>query len=162
MRFENSPEYEAEMEKHAQQRERETQRHERQLKKAFARCQAEIPWQPIEECPFAALDHEYGFDGSILVTDGNEIALATVRSRFGEPMYWTGEKPPEAVWRDGQLVYEGEGSWEKPDRPKWWFKWEFTDENGSMTYASGHETGKEEVPFVTTHWFPLAAIPLPQ
>ena len=158
MRVENSPGYEAKMTKRDQQRKHETQRHARHLKKAFAPCTVKIPWQPISKCPFDALDHEYGFDGSILVTDSDQIALATVKRRFGKPMYWTGDKPPEMVYRDGGMAYEGEGTWKKPDNPKWWFKWELTDVYGIMTYASGHETGKEEIPFVATHWFPLVAI----
>jgi hypothetical protein len=40
----------------------------------------------------------------------------------------------------------------REDLPKWWWKWELTDEFGYMTYAGGEETGKEEIGFVPTLW----------
>ena len=160
MRIEQSPEYKAEMEKRHKEYEREERRLKCQLAKALALISGDIPWQPIEKCPFAALAEEYGFDGTILVTDGKGIALATIQGRFGRPQYWTGDEPPEQVWRDGYMSFEGNGEWKEPDNPEWWFKWEFTDKDGDMTYAGGEETGKEEIPFVATHWFPLRVIKL--
>ena len=62
------------------------------------------------------------------------------------------------VMRDGGIAYDGDGEWKYPDWPDWMFKWEFTDQNGMMTYAGGHETGKEEIDFIPTHWVPLPVV----
>jgi hypothetical protein len=105
------------------------------------------PWQPIESCPFK--DFEYK---PILVTDGKSVALAKPHKRFGTPMRW--EKPPTLAMTDHGMSYVG-GKLAKIKAPKWWFQWELTDEFGTMNYAGGEETGKNEVGFIATHWMPF-------
>lgn len=151
MRFENSPEYEAEMEQTRKKWVRDASRAKANYaaaKKGWE--QAGKTWMKIDTCPFAALDQHYGLEGTILVSDGKGIALVTVKRRFGTPVFY--KKQPEMIYRDGCPCLVGGEEDPRDDLPKWWWKWELTDVFGNMTYASGHETGKEEVGFVATHW----------
>lgn len=159
MRMENSPEYEAEMNTRLDEMRKRREANERIIEGCRSHCWAGgVPWQPIESCPFAALADTYGYEGVVLFTDGENIARASVRERFGRPLIWSGEGHPEYVMRDGMMVLDGDGEFVEPDRPEWWFEWELTDEDGFMTYAGGEETGKEEIDFVPTRWLLL---PLP-
>lgn len=118
------------------------------------------PWLPMRKCPFAALDDEYGLDGTILVSDGKSRAIVTVSERFGTPIFW--KEPPQQVIRDGIFYLIGGEKDPRPDLPEWWWEWELTDEHGTMTYAGGEETGKEEVDFVPTIWTFLPEPPEPE
>ena len=158
MRIENTPEYEAEMAERERKREREEARLERQLAKAKQKWRdAGCPWLPMGECPFKALDNEYGLDGSILVTDGEERALVTVSKRFGRPVFFKEE--PETVWRDGALVMRGGEIDPRDDLPKWWWEWELTDEFGLTNYIGGEPSGKDAVRFLPTLWTFLPETP---
>lgn len=160
MRTENSPKYEAEMKAYSDKRDRETRAAEKVWQKVRADwALAGCTWMPMENCPFGALDNRYGFAGAILVTDGTARALVTVKRRFGTPMFW--KKQPEMIYRDGMMCLEGGEVDPRDDLPKWWWKWNLTDEFGSMTYAGGEETGKEEVDFVPTIWTFLPDPPKP-
>lgn len=138
MRIENSPKYEKQMAKYRAEREAKEAEGERQYKAALkAWHKAESHWLPMDACPFAALDDRYGFDGTILVSDGKQRALVTVKKRFGRPVFY--KKQPELVKRDGMLTLVGGEEDPRNDLPAWWWKWELTDEHGSMTYAGGEE-----------------------
>ena len=156
MRFEWSDGYRAKIEKDADKRAKERAKLEATAKAARDKCWAGgVPWQPIEGCPFEAYRNEFGVEGRILVTDGESVSCASIRKRFGRPRFWEGKGEPEEVWRDGNLYIEGDGEFKEPDWPEWMFEWEFTDDDGLMNYAGGHETGKDEVGFVPTHWLPM-------
>ena len=106
-----------------------------------------LRWQKIASCPFKEYEYE-----QIFVTDGKRVCIAKVSKRFGTPMRVVEE--PEMVLTDKGMAWQG-GKYEEIKAPKWWFQWELEDVNGSMTYAGGHETGREEVPFIATHWMPM-------
>ena len=111
-------------------------------------------WRPIETCPFEALDHEYGVDGAIWVTDGDSVALATVTRRFGRPVRIVTE--PEMVITDSGVGYVG-GRMEEIEAPEWWFAWELQDRfDATIEYG---ETVNCEVNFIATHW--MLARPMP-
>lgn len=151
MRIENSPKYEMEMTARLRKMEEERKAAEVEYEAEKAAWRANgSGWMPMGQCPFAALDNRYGFDGAVLVTDGKDTALATVKKRFGRPIFY--KVQPEMVWRDGTPTLVGGEEDPRTDLPKWWWQWELTDEFGSMNYAGGEETGKDEVAFVPTHW----------
>lgn len=150
-----TPEERAKQEKQFAQWRADRERCEAQLAEARANTWTDPPWRPIEDCPFELLRDSYGLQGSIFVTDGQSVALATVTERFGTPVHVTTQR---FVLTD--RGYELECETEEIDAPDWWFKWELTDEFGDMTYAGGEETGKEEVGFIPTHWF-FACPPVP-
>lgn len=151
MRIENSPGYEAKMKRKQAEWEREAKKRKATIEKARADWRSSGgKWLPMDDCPFAALEEEYGLDGTILVANGKERALATVGKRFGRPIFWI--TPPEYVIRDGMPCLVGGEEDPRPDLPKWYWEWELTDINGMMTYAGGEETGREEVGFLPTHW----------
>ena len=104
------------------------------------------PWQPIEACPFTEWEYE-----QIFVTDGKVVALANVTRRFGRPMRCV--KKPTMAMTDAGMAWIG-GKWEEYDAPDWWFEWELEDVNGHENYAGGEPTGRDEVPFIATHWMP--------
>jgi len=150
-RMENSPEFEATMEAYRKKRERESARGKRQYDKARKAWEAAgRGWLPMKSMPFKAFDDMCGFDGAVLVSDGTARALATVKARFGRPMFW--KTQPEMVYRDGMMHWVGGVEDPRDDLPAWWWEWELTDQFGSMTYAGGEETGKEEIDFVPTIW----------
>jgi hypothetical protein len=99
MRDLRSAETIAKWEREAQAREAERKRLRRQLEAQLA---VGADWQPIEACPFAALDQEYGIDGLIWVSDGKEVALATVQKRFGRPLRFVTQ--PEMVVSQFELT----------------------------------------------------------
>lgn len=153
MRIENSPEYEAEMDRRLKAMAREDAANKAAMATAKERWRkAGRKWLPMAECPFRALDAHYGLEGSILVSDGEVVALATVTARFGTPLVWTGKEPPETVYRDGGFAIVGDGKYEKPKAPAWWFKWELTDVFGRENYAGGEPVGKDGVSFMPTKW----------
>ncbi len=159
-KIENSPEYDAQIEqwrKDGAQKRKQNDRLLKNAKKLWG--ESKTGWLPMDSCPFGALDDEYGFAGAILVTDGAKRALATVNKRFGTPVFYKTE--PEYVMRDGMMCGIGGEEDPRDDLPKWWWTWEIVDEFGSMTYAGGEETGKDEVDFVPTLWSFLQAPPAP-
>lgn len=129
---------------------------EKLSKQLSAQLAESTDWTPIEGCPFKALNSEYGIDGIIWVSNGKDVALATVRKRFGRPMRVV--KQPEMAITDNGMGWVG-GEYAEIEAPGWWFEWELTDQFGNETYAGGEPTGKKEVGFVATHW--MAAKPLP-
>ena len=144
-----SPEYKAKREAEDRKRKAKERRYRTQVMKL--RAAAAVTWLPIADCPFDAFDDAYGIDGTMLVTDGTEMALVKVTRRFGTPMIT--KNPGKMVMRDGEMRIEGV-ELERPDCPDWWFKWELIDQNG---YDS-EMYGKPEIEFVPTHF---AALPLP-
>jgi hypothetical protein len=106
-----------------------------------------LPWQPITNCPFE--DYKYK---KIFVTDGKTVSLGKVNQRFGTPIRCI--KEPVMAMTDNGMQLVG-GKYAKIKAPEWWFKWEIENVEGMETYAGGHETGKEEVAFIATHWLPL-------
>lgn len=105
-------------------------------------------WEPIEQMPFDAYSEAYGVSGVVILTDGRDMAVATVSKRFGRPV---------AVVNRGEMAITDQGvawvgaEYAELDRPQWWFDWEFTD-------TLSHESdmwGKDEIDFVPTHWMPL-------
>jgi hypothetical protein len=95
-------------------------------------------------------------DGAIWVTDGKEIALATVMWRFGRPVRVV--KRPEMAMTDHGIAYVG-GEYAEIEAPEWWFKWELKDQfETTMRYG---DTVHCEVEFIPTHCMP-AKPPLPK
>lgn len=130
-----------------QAREREGKKLERIL--AAAMKAASGSWQPIETCPFKALDSAWGVDGLIWISDGKEIALADVRARFGRPMHVV--KEPQYAMTDHGIAMVG-GEYAEIDAPEWWFEWEFRDQlRTTIRYG---DTVQCEVEFLATHWMP--------
>ena len=151
MRIENSQKFEATMKAYARKSAREKIAADKLWENTKAAWhKAGSTWMPMEFCPFEALDKRYDLDGCVLVSDGKITSLANIKKRFGTPLFW--KKAPELVMRDGMMCWIGGEEDKRPDLPPWWWKWELTDEFGSMTYAGGEETGKEAIDFLPTHW----------
>ena len=147
-----SPEAKRQAEIEWEERRRENDRLEQELADLIKSIWPDAPWQPIDTCPFEMLSKTYGMEGTIFLSDGQEIAMATVSRRFGRPLRVV--KPPEYVMTDDGPAWIG-GEYEEIDAPDWWFEWELTDVNGNMNYAGGEEIGKDEVEFIPTMWLPL-------
>ena len=110
-------------------------------------------WSPIEGCPFDALAQTYGgYGGRIIVTDGTNTAIATVSKRFGRPLCVINQ-PQMAITDDG-VAYVG-GEYAEIEAPKWWFKWQLTDDDGGENYAGGEPIGRDDVDFIPTHFMLL-------
>jgi hypothetical protein len=125
---------------------------ERKLEEVVAEDRAKGgSWRPIESMPFKAYAEGYSRDATVLVTDGKEVAVATVSDRVGRPVKQI-EPPTYTLTDDGPILMGGK--YEEYDRPQWWFDWEFTDELSS----DSEMWGKDEIDFVPTHYMPL---PLP-
>lgn len=160
MRTENSPAYEAEMRKRLDEMDRKRESLAAVLVQERTRWRdAGCPWMPIRKCPFAALDEVCGIGGAILVSDGNEVAVATITSRFGRPIFY--KKQPEMVLRDGMMCMVGGEEDPREDLPEWWWKWEVRDELASETWAYGEPAGQPEVEFIPTLWTFLPDPPSP-
>lgn len=158
MRIENSPEFLAKLEACRIEREHERAECELLYRRALEKWRSlGRQWMLMSECPFFALNDRYGIEGAILVSDETKIALASVRKRFGRPVFY--KKHPEQILRDGVLCLIGGEEDPRHDLPEWWWKWELIDEFGDMTYAGGEETGKEEVGFIATIWTFLPELP---
>lgn len=106
-----------------------------------------LPWKRITECPFENYEHE-----NIFVTDGKTVCLASPKKRFGTPMRVIEE--PTMTMTDSGFGWTG-GKYAKIKAPKWWFKWELTNELEDEEYAGGDPIGKPEIPFIATHWLPM-------
>ena len=159
-RTENSPEYEAKMEEWRKKDAAKAKRASDALKKARGKWKAsDSGWLPMHECPFRALDEKYGYEATILVSDGEQVAVARVKRRFGTPVFWKTE--PEYVMRDGMMCLVGGEEDPRDDLPKWWWKWEITDELASETWAYGEPAGQPEIRFVPTLWSFMPEAPNP-
>lgn len=113
---------------------------------------AGIPWQPMSSCPFRELEDAWGEPTTLLVTDGESIAIAKVSRRCGRPVRCVEE--PRMVLTDEGLSYRG-GRYEEIDAPEWWFEWELEDLLERDVYLCGEPSGKPEVDFIATHWLLL-------
>lgn len=102
-----------------------------------------LVWSSMEKLPFAAFEYK-----TLLVTDGESVAVVTIHKRFGRPIKVT--KPAELAITDSGLAWVG-GEYEEYDHPDWWFEWEFKDQ---LSYES-EMYGKDQIAFVPTHWMPL-------
>lgn len=109
------------------------------------------PWQDIADCPFEALAAQHGYASCVLVTDGDAVAIASVRGRFGRPVRVI--QDAEMAITDHGVRWVG-GQFEEIDAPDWWFRWELVDVNGDMGYAGGEPAGRDEVEFLPTKWLP--------
>lgn len=149
MRVEMSESYRKKCEAEESKRKREAEKKEKLRNETTVRCWPASPaWQPMESCPFAAMKYE-----TVLVTDGDRVAVAKITERFGRPLRVV--KPGEHVLRDGVLTIEGMETTEY-DHPEWWFQWELEDALDDPS----ERFGRDEIDFVPTHFLTLPRGPL--
>lgn len=132
---------------------KERNAHKRVIRGAFER--AGEAWQPIETCPFQALAIVgHGLDCYVWVSDGKDVALASVKKRFGRPVRVV--TPPRLSLTDNGLAWVG-GEYAEIPAPDWWFQWEL--QNRLERYTERGEEFQSDVDFIATHWKP--AMPKP-
>lgn len=147
-RMENSAEFEAKMKRHERERERKRRASEAAIAKAIKAGHGQ-DWTPMNKCPLDALELFDGIHEKFLVSDGKSVTVVSVSKRFGTPVFY--KKQPETIMRDGMMWMEGGEIDPRPDLPKWWWKFELTDElEREVTYHDS--SSKPEVDFVPTHW----------
>ena len=125
---------------------------------AVERCWPDgAPWLPIDTMPFEAYGEFLSGSDRFFVSDGQSVEIATLTKRFGRPLHWVGDEPPQLVRvltdNGFETRLEGPGEYKEPDWPEWMFEWQFN--SATDTHVEYDNDVPDEVNFVPTHWLPM-------
>lgn len=150
MRFENSPEYEAEMTARLEETKERKQKASRavgEMREHWRKSGQK--WMPMRKCPMMELEQLYGLESVIMVADEKNAAIVRIEKRFGRPIFW--KKEPETILRDGMICIEGGEEDPRDDLPEWWWKYELMDQLETR-FSYGETYHGAEIGFVPTKW----------